>query len=59
MCLDFHFPRKTAKSRKRPVGGSGDCRTSSVSPVMSCQPKPERLAPSPQPETRARVKRVS
>ncbi|XP_031603625.1 serine/threonine-protein kinase Nek4 isoform X1 [Oreochromis aureus] len=48
---------KTAKSRKRPVGGSGDCRTSSVSPVMSCQPKPERLAPSPQPETRARVKR--
>ncbi|XP_030585636.1 serine/threonine-protein kinase Nek4 isoform X2 [Archocentrus centrarchus] len=48
---------KTAKSRKKPVGGSDDCGANSVSPVTSCQPKPERLHPSPQPEPLARVKR--
>ncbi|KAL7407425.1 hypothetical protein ABVT39_008158 [Epinephelus coioides] len=45
---------KTAKSRKKAVGGSGDCRANSGPPVVSSQPKPER---SPQPEPIARVKR--
>lgn len=48
--------RKTAKSRKKPVGGSGDCRANNAPSVASTQPKPER---SPQPELLARVKRVS
>lgn len=48
--------RKTAKSRKKAVGGSGDCRANSASSGVSSQPKPER---SPQPEPLARVKRVS
>uniref|UniRef100_A0A3P8SAH1 Serine/threonine-protein kinase Nek4 n=1 Tax=Amphiprion percula TaxID=161767 RepID=A0A3P8SAH1_AMPPE len=43
---------KTAKSRKKAVGGSGDCRTNSASSV-----KPEMQPPSPQPEPLARVKR--
>ncbi|XP_022077592.2 serine/threonine-protein kinase Nek4 isoform X1 [Acanthochromis polyacanthus] len=42
---------KTAKSRKKPAGGSGDCRTNSASV------KPERQPPSPQPEPLARGKR--
>ncbi|XP_042362976.1 serine/threonine-protein kinase Nek4 [Plectropomus leopardus] len=45
---------KTAKSRKKAVGGSGDCRANSASPVVSHLPKPEK---SPQPEPLARVKR--
>ncbi|KAI3370254.1 hypothetical protein L3Q82_025041 [Scortum barcoo] len=45
---------KTAKSRKKAVGGSGDCRPNSASSVVSTQLKPER---SPQPEPPARVKR--
>ncbi|XP_049436849.1 serine/threonine-protein kinase Nek4 isoform X4 [Epinephelus fuscoguttatus] len=45
---------KTAKSRKKAVGGSGDCRANSGPSVVSSQPKPER---SPQPEPIARVKR--
>ncbi|XP_008293910.1 serine/threonine-protein kinase Nek4-like isoform X2 [Stegastes partitus] len=48
---------KTAKSRKKAVGGSGDCKTNSASPVVSCKPKPEKQPPSPQPEPLARVKR--
>ncbi|KAG7238337.1 hypothetical protein INR49_031053 [Caranx melampygus] len=48
---------KTAKSRKKAVSGSGDCRANSASPVSSAQPKPERQPPSPQPEPSARVKR--
>lgn len=48
--------RKTARSRKKPVGGSGDCRANNAPSVVSTQPKPER---SPQPELLARVKRVS
>lgn len=48
--------RKTAKSRKKLVGDSGDCRTNSVSSVVSSQLRPER---SPQPELLARVKQVS
>lgn len=43
---------KTAKSRKKAVGGTGDCRAKS--PVVSSQLKPERSA---QPEPLARVKR--
>ncbi|XP_054472288.1 serine/threonine-protein kinase Nek4 [Anoplopoma fimbria] len=45
---------KTAKSRKKAVGGSGDCRANSGPSVVSCLPKPERI---PQPEPLARVKR--
>nr|XP_046240180.1 serine/threonine-protein kinase Nek4 isoform X2 [Scatophagus argus] len=45
---------KTAKSRKKAVGGSGDCRASGTPSVVSSQPKPER---SPQPEPLAKVKR--
>ncbi|XP_044035687.1 serine/threonine-protein kinase Nek4 isoform X2 [Siniperca chuatsi] len=45
---------KTAKSRKKAVGGIGDCRANSASPGVSSQPKPERSA---QPEPLARVKR--
>ncbi|XP_059185217.1 serine/threonine-protein kinase Nek4 isoform X2 [Centropristis striata] len=45
---------KAAKSRKKAVGGSGDFRANSASPVVSSQPKPER---SPQPEPLARAKR--
>uniref|UniRef100_A0A3B4T5I8 non-specific serine/threonine protein kinase n=1 Tax=Seriola dumerili TaxID=41447 RepID=A0A3B4T5I8_SERDU len=48
---------KTAKSRKKAVSGSGDCRANNASSVVSPQPKPERLPPSPQPEPLARVKR--
>ncbi|XP_042261116.1 serine/threonine-protein kinase Nek4 isoform X1 [Thunnus maccoyii] len=48
---------KTAKSRKKAVGGSGDSRANSSSSVASPQPKPERLSPSPRPEPLARVKR--
>lgn len=48
--------RKTAKSRKKLVGVSGDCRANSVSSVIPNQKKPEK---SPQPEIQARVKRVS
>ncbi|XP_071349793.1 serine/threonine-protein kinase Nek4 isoform X2 [Trachinotus anak] len=48
---------KTAKSRKKAVSGSGDCRANNGSSVVSPQPKPERLPPSPQPEPVARVKR--
>ncbi|XP_019121873.2 serine/threonine-protein kinase Nek4 isoform X3 [Larimichthys crocea] len=44
---------KTAKSKKKALGGCGDRRTNSASPVASSQPKPER---SPQPETPARMK---
>uniref|UniRef100_UPI0037E7D349 serine/threonine-protein kinase Nek4 n=1 Tax=Semicossyphus pulcher TaxID=241346 RepID=UPI0037E7D349 len=34
---------KTAKSRKKAVGGGGDCKANSASPsVMSSQPKPEK-----------------
>ncbi|XP_034543563.1 serine/threonine-protein kinase Nek4 isoform X2 [Notolabrus celidotus] len=46
---------KTAKSRKKAVGGVGDCKGNSVSPpVMSSQPKPEK---SPQHGAQTRVKR--
>ncbi|KAM9362233.1 serine/threonine-protein kinase Nek4 [Symphorus nematophorus] len=45
---------KTAKSKKKALGGGGDCRANSASSVVSSQPKPER---SPQPEPEARVKR--
>ncbi|XP_074486642.1 serine/threonine-protein kinase Nek4 isoform X2 [Sebastes fasciatus] len=45
---------KTAKSRKKAVGGAGDCRANSGPSVVSSQPKPER---SPQPEPLARGKR--
>ncbi|XP_028262950.1 serine/threonine-protein kinase Nek4 isoform X2 [Parambassis ranga] len=48
---------KTAKSRKQPVGGGGDCRSNSASSIVSCQPKPEKLPPTPQPEPLPRVKR--
>lgn len=48
--------RKTAKSRKKAVAGSGDCRANSGLSVVSYLTKPER---SPQPESPARVKRVS
>ncbi|XP_041812326.1 serine/threonine-protein kinase Nek4 isoform X2 [Chelmon rostratus] len=44
----------TAKSKKKAVGGSGDCKATSALSVVSSQPKPER---SPQPEPLARVKR--
>ncbi|XP_029287017.1 LOW QUALITY PROTEIN: serine/threonine-protein kinase Nek4 [Cottoperca gobio] len=45
---------KTAKSRKKAVGGSDDCRANSGQSAVTSQPKPER---SPQPEPVARVKR--
>ncbi|XP_073325294.1 serine/threonine-protein kinase Nek4 isoform X2 [Pagrus major] len=45
---------KTAKSRKKAVGGSGVCKANSASSVVSSQPKPER---SPQSEPLARMKR--
>nr|XP_020448480.1 serine/threonine-protein kinase Nek4 [Monopterus albus] len=45
---------KTAKSRSKAVTGSGDCMVSSV---VSPQPKPERLPPSPQPKTFVKGKR--
>ncbi|XP_035858039.1 serine/threonine-protein kinase Nek4 isoform X6 [Sander lucioperca] len=45
---------KTAKSRKKAVAGSGDCRANSGLSVVSYLTKPER---SPQPESPARVKR--
>ncbi|KAM8757687.1 serine/threonine-protein kinase Nek4 isoform 2-T2 [Acanthopagrus schlegelii] len=45
---------KTAKSRKKAVGGSGDCKANRASSVASSQPKPER---SPQSEPLARMKR--
>ncbi|XP_026205892.1 serine/threonine-protein kinase Nek4 isoform X2 [Anabas testudineus] len=48
---------KTAKSRKKAVSGSGDCRANKASSVASPQLKPERLPPSPQPEPLARLKR--
>lgn len=48
--------RKTAKSRKKAVGGSGDCKANRASSVVSSQPKPDR---SPQSEPLARMKRVS
>ncbi|XP_041835755.1 serine/threonine-protein kinase Nek4 isoform X3 [Melanotaenia boesemani] len=48
---------KTAKSRKKAVDSSGDCRSNSTSCGASFQSKPERLPPSPQPEPLARVKR--
>lgn len=48
--------RKTAKSRKKAVGGSGDCKADSASSVVTTQSKPER---SPQLELPVRVKRVS
>ncbi|GAA6215888.1 serine/threonine-protein kinase Nek4 [Lates japonicus] len=48
---------KTAKSRKKAVSGSGDCRANNASSVVLSQPKPERLPPSPQPEPVARAKR--
>ncbi|XP_029990420.1 serine/threonine-protein kinase Nek4 isoform X2 [Sphaeramia orbicularis] len=47
---------KTAKSRKKTVDGSGDCKTSSASSVASRQPKYERLPSSPQPEPIPRMK---
>ncbi|XP_061583666.1 serine/threonine-protein kinase Nek4 isoform X2 [Cololabis saira] len=47
---------KTAKSRKKAVGGSGDCKTKSVSSEALSQPKPERPPPSPQQEPLDRVK---
>lgn len=54
--FDLVLTRKTAKSRKKAVGGAGDCRANSGPSVVSSQPKPER---SPQPEPLARGKRVS
>ncbi|XP_029358901.1 serine/threonine-protein kinase Nek4 isoform X2 [Echeneis naucrates] len=51
---------KTAKSRRKANGDSGDSRTNTASSVMSAQPKPERHPPSPQPpkpEPLARIKR--
>ncbi|XP_075952243.1 serine/threonine-protein kinase Nek4 isoform X2 [Anarhichas minor] len=45
---------KTAKSRKKAVCGSGDCRANSGPPVGSYLPMPERSA---QPEPLVRVKR--
>ncbi|XP_034725270.1 serine/threonine-protein kinase Nek4 isoform X2 [Etheostoma cragini] len=45
---------KTAKSRKKAVAGSGDCRANSGSPVVSNLTRPER---SPHSESVARVKR--
>lgn len=59
VCFASFHARKTAKSRKKAVSGSGDCRSNNASSVMSPQPKPERLPPSPQPEPLARMKRVS
>ncbi|XP_040889391.1 serine/threonine-protein kinase Nek4 [Toxotes jaculatrix] len=47
---------KTAKSRKKAASGSGDCRANSALSVVSPQPKPKRLPPSPQAEPIARVK---
>ncbi|XP_076611158.1 serine/threonine-protein kinase Nek4 isoform X2 [Chaetodon auriga] len=44
----------TAKSKKKAVGGSSDCRANSALLVVSPQPKPER---SPQLEPPVRVKR--
>ncbi|KAM9759086.1 serine/threonine-protein kinase Nek4 isoform 1-T1 [Menidia menidia] len=48
---------KTAKSRKKSVAGSGDCRTNNALPGALSEPKPERLAESPQPGHLVRVKR--
>ncbi|KAF3689668.1 Serine/threonine-protein kinase Nek4 [Channa argus] len=48
---------KTAKSRKKAVIGSSDCRANNAMSVASPLPKPERCPPSPQPEPLARVKR--
>ncbi|KAM3621355.1 uncharacterized protein V6R79_009955 [Siganus canaliculatus] len=45
---------KTAKSRKKAVGGSGDCRANSASPAPAPESKPEK---SPRPEPRTRLKR--
>lgn len=59
VCFASFHARKTAKSRKKVVSGSGDCRANNASSVVSPQPKPERCPPSPQPEPFARVKRVS
>ncbi|AWP03084.1 putative serine/threonine-protein kinase Nek4 [Scophthalmus maximus] len=48
---------KTAKSRKKAAIGIGVCRENSELSVISSQPKPERLPPSPQREPLVRVKR--
>uniref|UniRef100_UPI003AB0CE9F serine/threonine-protein kinase Nek4 n=1 Tax=Centroberyx gerrardi TaxID=166262 RepID=UPI003AB0CE9F len=48
---------KTAKSRKKTMGGSGDSRTNRAASVVSPQPKPERLPLSPLPEHLARGRR--
>ncbi|XP_053172099.1 serine/threonine-protein kinase Nek4 [Scomber japonicus] len=48
---------KTAKSRKKAVGGSGDARANSSSSVASPQPKPEKLPSNLRPEPLPRVKR--
>ncbi|KAM4613053.1 serine/threonine-protein kinase Nek4 isoform 2-T2 [Polymixia lowei] len=52
---------KTAKSRKKAAGSSGDSRANSAASVVSPPPKPERLPQSPQPEpfTRGRRKENS
>ncbi|KAM6927814.1 serine/threonine-protein kinase Nek4 [Xenentodon cancila] len=49
---------KTAKSRKKAVGGNSDRKTKSVSSEALSQPKPERPPPSPQQEPLDRVKRT-
>ncbi|KAM8917583.1 serine/threonine-protein kinase Nek4 isoform 2-T2 [Spinachia spinachia] len=46
---------KTAKSRKRAVGGSGDCRATSAPSVESSLPKPER-SPQLEPLSRGKCK---
>ncbi|XP_077948362.1 serine/threonine-protein kinase Nek4 isoform X6 [Gasterosteus aculeatus] len=46
---------KTAKSRKKAVGGSGDCRATSAPSVVSSLPKPER-GPQLEPLSRGKCK---
>ncbi|XP_069566581.1 serine/threonine-protein kinase Nek4 [Brachyistius frenatus] len=48
---------KTAKSRKKAVGDSDDCKSNSAPSVVAGQPKPERPPPNLQPEPLASVKR--
>lgn len=58
VCFASFHARKTAKSRKKAVSGSGDCGANNASSVAS-KSKPERVPLSPQPEPLARMKRVN